>query len=97
VRISVSSEAQADFDAALDWYLGELAFDAADRFADAFERALTQLQSFPEMGSIGRYRTRVFILPTFPYSLIYRVSPDSVRIIALAHHARRPGYWAGRR
>lgn len=39
--ISVSSEAQADFDAALDWYLGELAFDAADRFADEFERALT--------------------------------------------------------
>jgi plasmid stabilization system protein ParE len=97
VRISVSSEAQADFDAALDWYLGESAFDAADRFADEFERALTQLQSFPEMGSIGRYRTRAFILPKFPYSLIYRASPDSVRIIAVAHHARHPGYWTGRR
>lgn len=97
MRVSVSSEAQADFNAALDWYLDELAFDAAEGFADEFERALMLLQSFPDVGSTSRYQTRTFTLPTFPYSLIHRVSPDSVRVIAVAHHSRRPGYWAGRR
>ncbi len=95
MRVSVSDEAQADFDAALDWYLDELAFDAAEGFADEFERGLVLLQSFHDVGSANRYQTRAFTLPKFPYSLIYRVSPDSVRIIAVAHHSRRPGYWRG--
>ena len=97
MQVSVSVEAQADFDAALEWYLEELAFDAAGGLADEFERALTLLQSFPEMGNVGRYRTRAFTLPKFPYSLIYRTLPDTVRVIAVAHHSRPPGYWAGRR
>lgn len=97
MRVSVSAEAQADFDAALDWYLDQSALDAAEGLADALENALALLRAFPEMGTAGRYQTRVFTLPTFPYSLIYRASPDEVRIIAIAHHSRRPEFWAGRR
>jgi hypothetical protein len=33
----------------------------------------------------------------FPYSLIYTVIGDEVRILAVAHHSRRPGYWRGRK
>lgn len=97
MRVNVSSQAQADFQAALDWYLDELAFDAAEGLTGEFARALMLLESFPDVGSAGRYQTRTFTLPKFPYSLIYRVSTDSVQIIAVAHHSRRPGYWAGRR
>lgn len=97
MRVSVSDEAQADLDAALDWYIDQSAFDAADGLADEFEHALALLQSFSEMGTIGKYQTRAFTLSKFPYSLIYQASPDTVRIIAVAHHSRRPGYWAGRR
>ena len=97
MRVSVSGEAQADLDAALDWYIGQSAFEAADGLADEFERALALLESFSEMGTTGQYQTRAFTLSKFPYSLIYQASPDTVRIIAVAHHSRRPGYWIGRR
>lgn len=97
MRISLSDEALADFEAATDWYLEELAFTAADDFADEFEHALALLQAFPELGVTSQYKTRAFTLPKFPYSLIYRVFPDHIRIIAVANHSRRPGYWAGRR
>ncbi len=97
MRISVSALAQADFEAALDWYLDALAFEAADDFANEYERAMGLLQSFPDVGSPSPYKTRAFILPKFPYSLIYCVQPGHLRIIAIAHHSRRPGYWAGRR
>ena len=33
----------------------------------------------------------------FPYSLVYTVSGDEIRILAVAHHSRRPGYWTGRK
>jgi plasmid stabilization system protein ParE len=41
---------------------------------------------------------RRFVLPRFPYSLIYRhLGADEVRILAVAHQKRRPRYWTGRR
>jgi plasmid stabilization system protein ParE len=97
MRISLSDEAQADFEAAIDWYLEKLAFAAADGLADEFEHALSLLLEFPNLGTAGRYNTRFFTLQKFPYSVIYRVFPEYIRIIAIAHHSRRPGYWVGRR
>jgi hypothetical protein len=32
----------------------------------------------------------------FPFSLIYRVDRDTIAILAVAHHSRRPGYWRRR-
>ena len=29
-----------------------------------------------------------------PYAVVCRVAPDgSIRVLAVAHHRRRPGYW----
>jgi plasmid stabilization system protein ParE len=33
------------------------------------------------------------LLSKFPYQIVYRVEGDSIRIYALAHVKRRPGYW----
>jgi plasmid stabilization system protein ParE len=97
MRVSLSDEAQGDADAAIDWYLQENAFAAVDDFADELEQALSMLSGFPNIGATGSYKTRIFTLHNFPYSLIYRVQPETVRVIAVAHHSRSPGYWAGRR
>lgn len=35
-------------------------------------------------------------LRSFPYLVLYRVGPDRVEIIAVAHAKRRPGYWEDR-
>jgi tRNA(Ile)-lysidine synthase TilS/MesJ len=33
----------------------------------------------------------------FPYAVIYRIASDgSIRVLAVAHHRRRPGYWRAR-
>jgi plasmid stabilization system protein ParE len=97
LQISVSDEAQADADSAIDWYIGEGAFSAADEFINEIERAFRLLRQFPAMGESSERKTRSFPLHDFPYSLIYRVQGDTIRIIAVAHHSRRPAYWAGRR
>lgn len=97
MRISVSAEAQAEAGDAGDWYIGVGAPQAASDFVDAIEHAFGLLQRFPDLGARGPLNTRVMPLHTFPYSLVYRVQHDTVRIIAIANQSRRPGYWGGRR
>lgn len=97
MKISVSREAQADLRGATDWYLDASAFAAADEFADALDRAWVRIADFPALGTPGKLGTRLLTLNKFPYSLVYRIEPDRVRVIAVAHHGRRPGYWDRRR
>ena len=97
MRVSLSDEAQADADAAVDWYIGEGAFIAADDFMDEIDQALDLLSQFPELGKASARRTRTLALHSFPFSLIYRLQVDVIRVIAIANHSRRPGYWARRR
>jgi plasmid stabilization system protein ParE len=52
-----------------------------------------------EQASLGKkidqFHRRV-ALRRFPYALIFRHDGDIIRIVAVAHHRRRPRYWAGR-
>ena len=93
----LSREAEADIEAAVDWYIGENAWAAAEDFLGEIERAKKLLSMFARAGDPGIHDTRMLPLHKFPYSLIYRLEDDTVRIIAVAHYSRRPGYWAGRR
>ena len=39
---------------------------------------------------------RFAVLKRFPYSVVYRVQPAGIYVIAVAHSSRSPGYWQGR-
>lgn len=97
MQISLSAEAKSEAREAANWYIGNGAFTAAERFADELDHALHLLLQFPRMGARGRHQTRTLPLPGFPYSIVYRVQPETVRVIAIAQQNRRPGYWSGRR
>lgn len=97
MRVSLSDEAQADADAVIDWYVGDGALVAAEDFAKALDKTLALLGNYPSMGEQAAHGMRMLTLHDFPYSLIYRIQRDEIRIIAVAHHSRRPGYWVGRR
>ena len=97
MRISLSDEAQTDANSAIDWYVGEGAFVAAEDFANILDQVFALLRDYPAMGGQTAQDARMLALHNFPYSLVYRLQHDEIRIIAIAHHSRRPGYWAGRR
>ena len=44
----------------------------------------------------GKTKARECLLRPIPYSLIYVDSGNDIRIYAVAHHKRRPGYWKSR-
>ncbi len=67
------------------------------RFFSEIRRAENRIAQFPESAMEIRPGIREQTLRTFRYSLIYSIEGNSALILAVAHHHRRPGYWAGRR
>ncbi len=66
------------------------------RFVAAVESAAARALAFPFAGSPAAANTRRVFLKTFPFSVVYRPEPDGIVIFAVAHQARRPGYWLSR-
>ena len=66
------------------------------RFFAEVQRAERRIAQFPESAEEILPGIRRYMLRTFQYALIYALEPDGVLILAVAHHRRRPGYWAGR-
>jgi toxin ParE1/3/4 len=60
------------------------------------ERAVTRISEAPERYPVTRQGHRPFVLLEFPFDLVYQITELEIEIIAVAHHARRPGYWRAR-
>ena len=66
------------------------------RFLEAVQNATARALAYPLAGTTAQNRTRRVFLRDFPFALIYRSDEHGITIYALAHHARRPGYWRSR-
>ena len=65
-------------------------------FLDDAERCAASVAAHPRSGRaiLGKIRRR--LLRRFPYAVIYKVRPDSIRILAMMNLRRQPHYWVGR-
>ena len=63
------------------------------RFTLAVEHAVERIASSPARWRRHLHGTRRYRLPDFPYLVIYCAAEHVVWIVAVAHCARRPGYW----
>ncbi|QDV38545.1 type II toxin-antitoxin system RelE/ParE family toxin [Tautonia plasticadhaerens] len=88
-------EAQAEYQASLIWYRGRSP-QAANRFEVEFERALGMIAKSAAMFPLYDDQHRFVMLRRFPYGVVYRVLPDRIVVVAVAHSHRAPGYWKGR-
>ncbi|SRR6266581_6763889 len=94
---SVGSDAEQELTDGAVYYAREAKnADLGLAFITEFERALELLCEYPRLGAAWKRRRR-FPLRRFPYSIIYYVMGEELRVIALAHHRRKPGYWTGRK
>ena len=90
-------EAEDEFVAELDRLEAMDPYVAADFNAEVFA-SVHLLLEYPEAGpALGRSKAiRKKVLRRFRFTLIYAVEPELIRIIAVAHERRRPGYWRAR-
>lgn len=94
-RVRLHPLADEELLSATDWYLAR-SQTAALGFVREIEHAMERIADAPERYPSTRFGRRRFVLLNYPFDVVYRIQPNEIEIIAIAHHARRPGYWRNR-
>jgi plasmid stabilization system protein ParE len=99
-RVHFEDEAEAEYRQAGLWYerrregLGVEFFDEVDA-------TIRQVLEFPLIGATvprlpSDLPVRRLAVRRFPYHVVYLEMAEELRILAVAHDRRRPGYWRQR-
>ena len=95
MRVVFSELARLEMDDAAAYY--ETAFEGlGDAFKAEVREAALRIAKYPQAWTAVRGNVRKCLLHKFPFSILYAIETDHIFIIAIAHHHRRPTYWAGR-
>jgi plasmid stabilization system protein ParE len=86
--VELHPEAIEDIRGAREWY--------ASRSFNEIEDGLRKIAKRPEAWPVFLHGTRRFLLRRYPYSLVYRLKPSIIEVVAVAHGKRRPGFWRER-
>lgn len=97
MKLVVSPPALAELQDAAAFYSLKANVELGLAFVTEFERTANLILTNPLLGAVFRGTRRHYSLRRFPYGIIYQVSSAELRILAVAHHRRRPGYWAHRK
>jgi len=90
-------EAENDLRDAAEFYRQQAGPALSLPFLTEFEHAISLLLRHPGLGARWRGDTRRYVMRRFPYSVIYSINGEEMRIWAIAHHSRLPGFWRARK
>ena len=96
MRITLHPGAERDLLEAAAFYEREGSAVLAARFVAEFKRMSSLLAEQPEIGSPRSRGRRGFAMSVFPYTLVYKVLGEELKILVVKHDSRRPGYGGSR-
>ncbi len=94
---SLHPDAEEDLREAARFYHDRAGSSLSLSLLSEFKHSVTLLMQYPALGAVWRHGKRRHLMRRFPYAIVYTVSSEEVRIWAVAHQSRRPGYWRGRK
>jgi hypothetical protein len=98
--VRLAAEATDELADAAAWYRErrpglELEFLAEiERLLPLIARAPASFAGLLDLPAVPRIRRA--LLPRFPYAVIFMELENEIRVLAVAHVKRRPGYWLSR-
>lgn len=100
MKFRILDEARAEAFEAAAWYETQQP-GLGGEFLDALVKAIGIIETDPDRfarleTSVIKRNTRRFLLSRFPYIIVYELLKDEIVVVAVAHAARRPGYWKDR-
>jgi len=95
LRVALSPAARRDQREAKAWYRRRSPQSAAD-FAAEIRYALRFIGEYPYGGPEFHGETRAKTLRRFPYTILYVVLPDRVRVVAIPDERRDPDFYTDR-
>ena len=98
--VRFEEEADAEYRAAGKWY-EQRRVGLGIEFFDAVDATLTRIVRMPGAGAPLKrvppdLPVRRAPVERFPYHVIYLEARGMIRVLAIAHDRRKPGYWQGR-
>jgi plasmid stabilization system protein ParE len=99
-RVRFEDEADAEYRLAGQYY-EELREHLGLEFFDAVDATIDHILERPRAGSLvprmpPDLPVRRRAVTRFPYHVVYLETPSQIRILAIAHDRRKPGYWKNR-
>jgi len=95
VTVTIERAAKGDLEEAADHYELERPGLGQDFLAE-FEAVLERIKQLPHAAYKTSFGNRQVPFRRFPFNVIFFVEGDVVRVMAVAHRRRRPGFWQGR-
>ena len=95
-RAKILRSANAEMNDAADEY-DQARPGLGDEFLAVVEATFNAIVEMPHSWPRIDARHHRYVLRRFPFSIIYRFDDAEVVLVSVAHHKRRPGYWARRR
>jgi plasmid stabilization system protein ParE len=94
-KLTIHDAALVELEETLSWY-NKISPELSEEIGKKIREAVYTIWSNPLQNpkTVGGFRK--LNLERFPYKLVYKVSPDEILIVAIAHHKRRPHYWKRR-
>lgn len=98
--LRLDDEAAEELDAAASWYEAQRTNLGIELIA-AVREALRKIAKTPQAWPLARdvpprLRVRKLPLRRFPYAIVFVELDDEIRVLAIAHGNRQPGYWRAR-
>ncbi len=67
-----------------------------EAFLVKVDSAVRDIAKYPGRWPVIRFDVRRRLVHRFPYGILYRIDPNEVVILAVAHLHRHPNYWISR-
>ncbi len=95
MQILVRSAAAADIDEAFEWYERQRT-GLGEEFLDAVSARMNDIVTHPTAYQVVHRDARRALLHRFPYAIFYRVSGETIIVVACMHGRRNPTRWKSR-
>lgn len=100
LSVQFEAEAEAEYRLAGRWY-EERCDNLGVEFFNAVDAAIRRIVEWPGAGgTVPRVSADLGVrrcpVTRFPYHVVYLHSSTAIRILAIAHDRRKPGYWQSR-
>jgi plasmid stabilization system protein ParE len=100
IRVEFAPEVPDELADAARWYESRrsgLGKEFLDEIATTLPLIASRPRSFPALQDVDeRLDIRRALLPRFPYAVVFLLRDEELRVLAVAHAKRRPGYWLHR-
>ncbi|MEL6535547.1 MAG: type II toxin-antitoxin system RelE/ParE family toxin [Bacteroidota bacterium] len=91
-NLQLTPEAELDIDDAYNWYEDQQD-GLGERFLEHIENAFQQIAKNSLVFRYWHPSFRGYVLPTFPYVILYRATKDEVQVVSVFHTSRDPKPW----